>query len=247
MQSSAPALYVDSLSAGYGPHIVIRDVSLSVLSGEVLGVIGANGSGKSTCAKAIMGLCRVRAGSVKISEEGSSPDRDLEFAGRQTHLIARLGLAYVPQVNHVFDDLTVRENLEMGAYTCPRKELPGRIEEVLELFPELGSTMKKKTGVMSGGQRGMVAVSRALMSRPRFMLMDEPTSGLAPAYKTAVWEYVARVAGSGVGLLVVEQDARRAVEHSDRCCVFAEGTIVQTFKSREIDSAEEVAGFYLGI
>lgn len=247
MKSGTAILQVSDLSAGYGPHTIIRDVSFSVSSGQVLGIIGANGSGKSTCVKAVMGLCRVRSGRVTLTQGEGELMRERDFAGMKTYVIARSGLAYLPQLNFVFDELTVKENLEMGAYTASSKELPKRMAEVIAVFPEVGLSLSKKATALSGGQRGMVGLARALMSKPRFMILDEPTAGLAPMYKSTVWRHISRVADSGVGVVVVEQDARRAIEHSDRCCVFAEGAIIHELDSKSVGNAEEVAGFYLGV
>jgi ABC-type branched-subunit amino acid transport system ATPase component len=233
------ALSVENLTAGYGAQVIIREVSLTVSPGQVVSVIGANGSGKSTIAKAVMGLCRVVSGSVRL--DGT------ELVGKRTPVIARTGLGYVPQLDNVFGDLTVRENLEMGAYSFPRRRTRERIESVVRVFPELEHAFGKKAKQLSGGQRGMLGVSRALMGSPRVIILDEPTAGLAPIYRSAVWEHTVRVAAAGIGVLVVEQDARAAIRNSQRCCVVANGRVADQFDSSTVADATEVAGFYLGV
>lgn len=231
-------LDVEDLVAGYGGQIIIRDVSFSLISKEVLGVIGANGSGKSTLVKALMGTCRVFSGSVILNGQ--------HLAGEKTKNIARAGIGYVPQLENVFAGLTVRENLEMGGYIVPKDSLEQRIEEVLNVFPELRNTLKKRASDLSGGQRGMVAVGRAMMGGPQIAIFDEPTAGLAPKYRDAVWELVSRVSRAGLGVLVIEQDARRALQYTDRCLIFGEGHIADVVKSDDVKDLAEVAGFYLG-
>jgi ABC-type branched-subunit amino acid transport system ATPase component len=233
------ALTVENLTAGYGSQVIIREVSFEVKPGQVVSVIGANGSGKSTIAKAIIGLCRVMGGSVQL--DGA------EMVGKRTQVIARNGLGYVPQLENVFGDLTVRENLEMGAYTYTRRQASERIEAVVQVFPELKAAFGKKAKQLSGGQRGMLGMSRALMGSPQVIILDEPTAGLAPLYRNAVWEHTLRVAKAGIGVLVVEQDARSAIRNSQRCCVVANGRVVEELESSSVGDVTEVAGFYLGV
>lgn len=236
---SGTALVVENLTAGYGSQVIIRDVSFKVKPGQVVSIIGANGSGKSTIAKAVMGLCNVMGGSIQL--DGS------EMAGKSTQVIARSGLGYVPQLENVFGDLSVRENLEMGAYSYTRREARERIEAVVQVFPELKAAFSKKAKQLSGGQRGMLGVSRALMGSPRVIILDEPTAGLAPLYRKAVWEHTLRVATAGIGVLVVEQDARSAIQNSQRCCVVANGRVMEDLESSSVGDVTEVAGFYLGV
>lgn len=236
--NGSTVLSIEGLTAGYGRQVIIRDICLEIQPMHILAVIGANGSGKSTLAKAIMGLCRVFDGKVEVGGRN--------LAGESTSHIAKAGVGYVPQLDQIFPGLSVKENLEMGGYVIQRKDRGTRLSAVLELFPELKSMYRKKAQQLSGGQRGMVGIGRALMASPKYLVLDEPTAGLSPIYRNAVWDHIERAAGSGVGVLVVEQDARRAVAHSSRCCVFANGRKIHDVESTALTDMEEVAGFFLG-
>ncbi len=198
-------LRADGVTAGYGGPPIISEVSLTVLAGKITAVVGPNGAGKSTLLKALSGVLKVSDGDVYVrggKTTNVAPER----------LVSR-GLAYVPQVSNVFPDLSVRENLEMGAYTR-RRGVQARIAEICELFPDLGAALRRRAGMLSGGQRSMLAMARALMVEPVVMLLDEPSAGLAPLLQTALWEQIEKVAATGVGVCVVEQNTRRTLRHA---------------------------------
>lgn len=231
-------LEVIGLTGGYHPTIpTIHDVSVTVNSGETVAIIGPNGAGKSTFIKAIFGLCLVHSGQVKI--DGTV------ISGMRTSKTVAYGLGYVPQVANVFPGMTVRENLEMGGF-LRRKRISERIEEVVGIFPDLSAALPRKAEQLSGGQRNMLALARALMTDPAFVLLDEPTAGLSPLYVDKVWDQVRRVADSGVGVLIVEQNARRALESADKGLVLVEGRIALSRPAADLLDSPEVVELYLG-
>jgi ABC-type branched-subunit amino acid transport system ATPase component len=205
---SAALLATEDLVAGYSAEVdILNGVSIAVAEGEIVTVVGPNGAGKSTLMKTVFGLVRPRAGRVLLA------GRDI--AGLRPSAIARLGMGYVPQRENVFESMTVLENLEIGA--AARGGLPrGRVEELLALFPRLAERRRQAVGTMSGGERQMVAMARALMPKPALLLLDEPSAGLAPLYVDAMFEQVQAINRAGVTILMVEQNARRALELSHR-------------------------------
>lgn len=221
-----PTLEAESITAGYGKVPVIENVSVSANSGSVVALIGPNGAGKSTFLKAIFGLLRQTTGSVRVAGQ--------ELSGVPPHRVARMGMAYVPQVDNVFPSMSVVENLEMGAYTRGGG-VRQRIEEVLEIFPDLAEARTKKAGNLSGGQRNMLALARSLMLEPKVVLLDEPTAGLSPAYTAVVWAQVKRVAATGTAVVVVEQNVDLAVSNADMVYVLVAG------RNRLEGTATEVA------
>lgn len=199
-------LAVENLTAGYNRVPIIQDVCIQADPGQVVTLIGPNGAGKSTLLKAIFGVLRPTAGRVTVA------DRDI--TGLPPHLVARQGMAYVPQVNNVFPSLTVIENLEMGAFVQSGDVRP-RIEAVLSVFPDLRAAARRRAGTLSGGQRNMLAMARSLMLDPKVVLLDEPTAGLSPGYTRVVWEQIRRIAALGTAVVVVEQNVHMALEHAD--------------------------------
>jgi len=232
-----PLLEARGITAGYGGGDILTEVDVRVSEGEIVCLIGPNGAGKSTVMKTIFGLLRPRLGTVLLSGEditGLSPDR-----------IVHKGVSYVPQTDNVFTTLTVMENLEMGAFIRQDDYRP-RVEQVLELFPDLKRFLHKKAGALSGGQRQMVAMGRALMLDPRLLMLDEPSAGLAPKLVAMIFEKIKEVNQTGVSILMVEQNARAALMLSDR------GYVLATGKNRYEDSGEallaneEIGKLYLG-
>jgi branched-chain amino acid transport system ATP-binding protein len=208
------ALRAEGVTAGYGPVPVVRGLAATAAPGQIVGILGPNGSGKSTFMKALTGQLRLAGGSVWLG------DRDI--TGLPAFQIARSGLGYVPQMANVFPSLTVVENLEMGGYT--RKHgLKERIAEVLEIFPDLKKAWKKRAGELSGGQRNLLGMARALMLDPKVVLLDEPTAGLSPAYTQLVWEQVKRIAATGAAVVVVEQNVDLALEGADWIYLLVDG------------------------
>ena len=208
------ALRVEALTAGYAVVPVVRDVQLSVEAERILAVVGPNGAGKSTMLKAVCGLLRNVRGQVIVDGQ--------DVRGWPPHLIARRGIAYVPQVSNVFPSMTIAENLEIGGYIA-RSEVRARMQQVFDVFPDLQKAARQKAGNLSGGQRNMLAMARALMLSPKVVLLDEPTAGLAPIYVGTVWKLVQRVAESGAAVVVVEQNVDLALRHAHRVCVLVNG------------------------
>jgi ABC-type branched-subunit amino acid transport system ATPase component len=225
------------ITAGYDGPPVLDDVAVSAEQGQTTVILGPNGAGKSTLAKAILGLLRIRAGHVYLDGK--------EVTGVTPHKLVRRGLGYLPQLANVFDDMSVRENLEMGGYTR-KGDLRARIAQVLELFPDLGVDKHKKASAMSGGQQRMLALARLLMTEPVTAILDEPTAGLSPLYAGRVWEQIDRIRDTGVALLVVEQNASLAMEHADSVCLLAQGRNVLSGSASELREHADVARILVG-
>jgi len=230
-------LCTNDVVAGYLPEVdILNGVSIDVAEGEIVTIVGPNGAGKSTLIKTIFGLLTPRTGSISF--------RGTELAGMKPHDITRQGLSYVPQVDNVFPTLTVEENLEMGALN--RGSMKGQMDRMYELFPRLGERKTQPAGTMSGGERQMVAMARALMPDPQVLLLDEPSAGLAPAFVDAIFEKTADINKAGVTILMVEQNARRALEMSNRGYVLDLGQDRFEGPGRDLLDDPKVAELYLG-
>lgn len=232
-----PVLAIDGVSGGYGDADIIHDLSLDVRPGEIVAIVGPNGSGKSTALKSVFGLLSLSAGKVLL--EGGDITR------HRTSDIVRLGVCYVPQTGNVFPSLSVRENLEMGGYVRDGG-VERRIEEVLDLFPDLRPRRRQAAGTLSGGQRQMVAIGKALMPEPRILLLDEPSAGLSPALQDEVFAIVREVHDRGTPVLMVEQNARKALEMAHRGYVLVEGRNRATGAGVELAADPEIARMFLG-
>jgi branched-chain amino acid transport system ATP-binding protein len=233
------ALEARDLVVGYEPGLpIVRGASLTARPGEVVAVLGPNGSGKSTLVKAIVGLLPVARGTVRLF------GRDV--TGRPAHRLVREGLAFVPQVENVFARLSVRENLELAAAVVPRARRRGRIEAQYALFPDLGRLRALAAGALSGGQRQMLAVARALVVEPRVLILDEPSAGLAPRLVAAIIEMLRTVRALGVTVVLVEQNVRAAVALADRATVLVEGTDRLTRPAAGLLDDATVARLYFG-
>ena len=230
-------LSIRNVSAAYGKIAVLEGVSLHVESGELVTLIGANGAGKSTLMKVIMGIVPASAGEV-------------EFAGRplsglRTHDIARLGIAYVPEGRGTLLQLSVRENLRLGAFSRRwDAETRGDLDRVLERFPVLAERIQQAAGTLSGGEQQMLVIGRALMSRPRLLLLDEPSLGLAPLIAARIFEIIAALNEQGVPVLLVEQNARAALKLASRAYVIETGRIVH--EGTDLAESQRVREAYLG-
>jgi branched-chain amino acid transport system ATP-binding protein len=230
-------LEVQGVEGGYGHAKILNGVSLKLGTGQLVSVVGPNGAGKSTLMKAIFGLIRVTGGRVLL--DGQNITNTLPES------LVKLGMAYVPQNNNVFPSLSVLENLEMGAY-IRRDNYRARIEEMLTLFPDLRDSRQRPAGQLSGGQRNMLAMARALMLDTRVLLLDEPTAGLAPKVTLSVWERIISIRDSGVAVLVVEQNTRMALERSDYGYILVTGRNRFEGPGSELIESKEVANLYLG-
>ena len=225
------------VAAGYGATEILHGVSITVDEGEVVTIIGPNGCGKSTLMKAVVGLVRVWRGSVTF--------RGTDISADPPERIVRTGLCYVPQSNNVFPSMSIRENLEMGGF-LRAGDFSGRIEEMFELFPDLGMRPSAKAGSLSGGQRQMLAIARAMMLDPVLLLLDEPSAGLSPAVMDMVFERIRSINQAGVALLLVEQNAREALGMSNRGYVLVSGENRLEDEGQALLSNPEVGRLYLG-
>lgn len=234
-----PLLHATDVVTGYGGAPVVTGVSLDVAPGEIVTVVGPNGAGKSTLLKAIAGVLRVRSGRVSLG--------DTDVTNWQTYRLARVGVCYIPQVSEVFAELTVLENLEMGGYQEARREVKQRVNEVLEMFPALAKMRKRRADRLSGGERKMVAIGRALMSKPQLLLLDEPTAGLSSALSRHVLEsQVAGLGQLGTAVLMVEQKAHSALAVSQWGYVLAAGKLQISAAASEILERPDLALVFLG-
>lgn len=234
-----PLLEIRDLEAGYGPIRAVDRVSLDIGEGELVALIGANGAGKTTLLMAISGVVPPRAGSVRFA--GGL------IAGLKPHQIMRLGIGHAPEGRRIFPRLTVRENLELGGFTqTDRSRLHAEIDEVCGLFPVLGQRLEQAGGTLSGGEQQMLAIGRALIGRPRLLLLDEPSLGLAPLVVAKVFEVIASLAERGIAVMLVEQNARAALKLAARGYVLETGRITLSGTGAELAADRRVRDAYLG-
>jgi ABC-type branched-subunit amino acid transport system ATPase component len=233
------SLHTRELTAGYQGSPVIHGLSISVEPGEVVSIVGPNGSGKSTLLKSIVGLVEIMSGTVLVG------DRDV--TGWSPENVARIGVGYVPQIDDVFPPLTVRENLEMGGYLLKRRQVSARVDHVLKVFPQLGRMVGRRAGKLSGGERKMLAMGRALMLEPALVVLDEPTANLAPKIASVVLqEHVGSLAATGASVLIVEQRAKAVLEISDRTYVLGGGQLRMEGRPAELAASPEFVESFLG-
>jgi len=232
-----PALELAALEVRYGAVAAVRDVSLSVEKGEIVGLIGPNGAGKSTTLHAITGLVPVHAGDVRLA--GRS------ILGRPPEAIAHDGVALVPEGRRIFADFSVEENLRLGLAARRRANGRAALREVYELFPILGESRRRSGGALSGGQQQQLAIGRALVAQPEVLLLDEPSLGLAPTMVENVFEALARIRERGVTILLVEQRAQRTVALADRTHVLANGELRLTLSPADADDTDKIVAAYL--
>src|SRR5581483_4783643 len=231
------ALSVEGLTAGYGGPPIIEQVNLTARRGAITAIVGPNGAGKSTLLKAVAGLIRPAAGRVFV--EGK------EVSGLPAEKLIRRGVAYVPQVENVFPDLTVRENLDMGGYVR-KSGTRERIEQLFLLFPDLKASAHRRASTLSGGQRTMLALARGLMVDPAVLILDEPSAGLAPKFQALIWERIEAIRATDVAVLVIEQNTRETLRHAQWAYVLVLGQNRLEGPGRDLLDDEEVINLYVG-
>ncbi|TML89867.1 MAG: ABC transporter ATP-binding protein [Actinobacteria bacterium] len=232
------SLEVEDLQAGYGEALVLRGVSLRAEPGELVAIIGPNGAGKSTLLKVVYGLLGARSGAVRYEGE--------EVTGTAPDALTRLGLNYVPQLGNVFPSLSIAENLLIGASSLPRASRRSAVDDLYERFPALAERRRQRAGTLSGGQRKLLAVARALATRPRTLLLDEPSAGLSPQAVQLVFDKLQEVNSDGIAIVMVEQNARRALALADRGYVLDMGRNAYEGEGRALLADPKVAELYLG-
>lgn len=236
--TKTPVVQIDNVVAGYLPGVnILNGCSLVAEQGELIGIIGPNGAGKSTLLKAIFGQVNIRSGSVLLEGE--------DITGLRANKLVARGVGMVPQTNNVFPSLTIEENLQMGVYQSP-KIFKDRLEFVTGIFGELAKRLKQRAGSLSGGERQMVAMSRALMMDPKVLLLDEPSAGLSPVRQDEAFIRVSEINKAGVTTIMVEQNARRCLQICDRGYVLDQGRDAYTGTGRELLNDPKVTELYLG-
>lgn len=233
----AGVLEVEGITAGYGKNPIIHEVNLIAKEGKTAVIVGPNGAGKSTLLKAVFGLLNVSSGSIRLKGQ--------EVRGMLTEDLVKLGMGYVPQVRNVFPNLTVQENLEIGGY-LHGKEVRDRMNQVYLMFPDLKKARTRAAGTLSGGQRNMLAMGRALMADPAVLLLDEPTAGLSPEYTRVVWEHINRIAEAGKAVIVVEQNATTALSSADWAYLMVAGRNREEGPAPELLVRPDIGTMFLG-
>jgi branched-chain amino acid transport system ATP-binding protein len=238
MSDKSLVVHADDLVAGYLPGInILNGCSLTAYDGELIGIIGPNGAGKSTLLKAIFGQVNIRSGKVLLNGE--------DITGLKANKLVEKGVAFVPQTNNVFPSLTIEENLEMGVFQNP-KRFKERFEFVTSIFPDLGKRRSQRAGSLSGGERQMVAMGRALMIDPKVLLLDEPSAGLSPVRQDETFIRVKEVNAAGVTVIMVEQNARRCLQICDRAYELDQGKDAHTGSGRDLLNDPKMIELYLG-
>ncbi|WP_119269992.1 ABC transporter ATP-binding protein [Taklimakanibacter deserti] len=231
-------LSIDGLTAGYGGLPIIDNINLNVAPGEIVLIIGPNGAGKSTVIKSVFALTSIISGSIRFSGN--------DISRLETQKLVPLGISAVPQTRNIFPSLTVRENLDIGTYASPPRNRAEVENRVLSLFPDLERKLDQPAGELSGGQRQMVTLGRALMSEPLLLLLDEPTAGLSPAYLERIFDLILDIRKSGVTILMVEQNARQALSIADRAYVLVNGRNFASDTGLNLLASDEIRRSFLG-
>jgi branched-chain amino acid transport system ATP-binding protein len=237
-ETATHSLRVHRLTGGYGDVTVLRGISLEVAAGEIVAILGANGAGKTTLLRTVVGLLRPKSGTVEAN--------GVDITGRKTEAITRQSVVLVPEGRQLFHSMTVLENLILGGYTRPRSERGPNMERVFDLFPILKERQSQKASSLSGGQRQMVALGRALMARPTLLLLDEPSLGLAPLVIKETFDTLARLRDDGVTILIVEQNAAMTLGLADRAYVLTRGRVSMQGPAAELAADPRVQQAYLG-
>ena len=230
-------LSLNNLHAGYGQTEILHDLSIHVEPNEIVAVIGPNGAGKSTAIKSVLGLLNIKSGTVSLN--------GTDITNTPAAQVVRLGISYVPQTQNVFVNLSVTENLEMGAWTRSGG-IPEQLEEMFSLFPDLAEKRNQAAGSLSGGQRQMLAMAKALMVDAKILLLDEPTAGLSPKYRGEIFSTIQKIKSTGVPILIVEQNAKQALGVADRGYVLVDGANRYTGTGEELLADREIARMFLG-
>ena len=232
-------LEIEDLSVAYGQRRALEGVSLSVTEGEIVTLLGANGSGKSTTLRAVSGLVRPQRGRILY--------RGRDLAGTSADAVVAAGIGHVPEGRDIFVDFSVRENLLVGAHTTPRRQVDGRLAAAYAAFPVLRERQAQRAGTLSGGEQQMLAIARALMARPRLLLLDEPSLGLAPRLVREIFRVIERINHDGVTVLLVEQNARRALALAARGYVLETGRVAVAGPSADLAADPRIRAAYLGL
>ena len=231
-------LEVSSINVYYGSIHAIKDISFEVNQNEIVTLIGANGAGKSTTLQTVSGLLRSKTGSITFMEK--------PLGGVPAYKIVSMGIAHVPEGRRIFQQMTVEENIEMGAYTLPASEYDDNLENVFAHFPRLKERRKQIAGTLSGGEQQMLAMGRAMMSKPKLLMLDEPSMGLSPILVDEIFDIIKAFHESGTTILLVEQNANKSLAISDRAYVLENGKIILTGTGKELMQSEEIKKAYLG-
>jgi len=237
MSEQEPELRVENITAGYGGLPIIEQVSISARRGAITAIVGPNGAGKSTLLKAVAGLIRPTTGKIYI--EGK------DVTGLPPEVVVRRGAAYVPQVDNVFPDLTIRENLDMGGY-IRKSGVRERIEELFEFFPDLKASANRPANTLSGGQRTMLALARGLMIDPAVLILDEPSVGLSPRFQGMIWEQIEQIRSTNVAIVIVEQNTRETLRHAQWAYVLVLGKNRLEGTGHDLLNDPEVVNLYVG-
>ena len=233
-------LEIQDINAGYGRLHVLFDINAKMKDKDITVIVGPNGSGKSTLLKTVMGITQVYSGKILFNEKN--------IIGLPPHVVTRLGVAYLPQVDNVFANLKVNENLLMAGYALGKNEAKERSKEVLGEFPVLNKYMRRRAGTLSGGERQMLAMAMAIMRRPKIMLFDEPTGSLAPKMALEVIDKIVKLRDDyGITLVLAEQNARKALEHGDEAILLVSGKVMYEGNSHELLKHPELGQVYLGV
>jgi branched-chain amino acid transport system ATP-binding protein len=228
-----------NVSAGYGPIEVLHSISIDFGTDKIVAVLGANGAGKSTLVKTISGVVKPTKGSIIFN--------DIDITGKDPSELSKLGIVHVPEGRHIFPNLTIRENLLMGGYFRDKKENEEMLSFVFELFPILKERMNQSAGTLSGGEAQMLAIGRGLMGKPKLILLDEPSLGLAPKIISEIFHVIKKLSvEQGLNVLLVEQNAKKALDIADSAYVLVLGKVVLSGKTEELEENEEVKKLYLG-
>ena len=235
-------LTIENLQGGYGDVQILNGVSIKVPEKSIVTIVGPNGAGKSTILKSIYGIAKVTAGSVTINKDGNIRN----VLTSKPHNLSKIGIGYVPQIENIFPALSIEENLEVGYVDYANRKMEDLKSEMFQRYPDLANRAKSRAGTLSGGQRQMLAMARALMSAPDVLLLDEPSAGLAPALVDELFDELVKINQSGVTILMVEQNARRALDISDYGYVLDMGRNRYEGDGRKLADDPEIVGIYLG-